>query len=140
MWFYKHVCKTTQKDYICEINVRMITPEQQIFYSTIGRKISDARKKAKYKQEVFASLLNLSRSSIVNIEKGRQHPSIHLLWEIAIKLKVNFIDLMPQSLPTNDVDAELIKEIQRLPKSEEQTKKSITGFLQEIQSSKIKPL
>ena len=115
----------------------MTLADQKNFYIYIGRKISEARKKAGFKQEAFASLMELSRSSIVNIEKGRQHPSIHLLMEMATKLKVKFIDLIPQAVQSEDIDAELIKEISRLPKSEKDTKKDLQGFLKEIQSSKI---
>lgn len=118
--------------------IRRMTPaDQKNFYIYIGRKITEARKKAGFKQEVFASLMELSRSSIVNIEKGRQHPSIHLLMDMSSKLKVKFNDLIPQTVQSEDIDAELKKEINKLSKDAKGTKKEIQGFLKEIQSSKI---
>lgn len=69
--------------------------EQRKFYKNIGERILEARRKANYKQEGLGKSVNLSRVSIVNIEKGRQHPSIHLLWNIAKVLKVEITDLLP---------------------------------------------
>lgn len=53
--------------------------EQYFLYELIGNQIKIFRKKSRFSQEQLASKLNLSRTSIVNIEKGRQHISIHLL-------------------------------------------------------------
>ena len=61
----------------------MTSEEQEIFYSLLGDKIKNAGLKAKIKQEAFAGFLKLSRASVVNIEKGRQRPTLHLLWVIA---------------------------------------------------------
>ncbi len=73
----------------------MTSKEQLLLYSIIGHKISEARKKAGLKQEPFARLIGLTRASVVNIEKGRQRPSIHLIWEIARKLNVAVRTLLP---------------------------------------------
>ncbi|GAB2798288.1 hypothetical protein GCM10027275_49830 [Rhabdobacter roseus] len=43
----------------------------------------------------LALKINLSRTSVVNIEQGRQHPSLYLLWQISEALKVSIFDLIP---------------------------------------------
>jgi transcriptional regulator with XRE-family HTH domain len=57
--------------------------EQDFLYESIGEQIRTLRKKSRFSQEQLAQKLRLSRVSIVNIEKGRQHPSIHLLIDIS---------------------------------------------------------
>lgn len=53
------------------------------FYDIVGKKIKALRERAGHKQEDFAQLLDLSRASIVNIEKGRQTPSFYLVWKLS---------------------------------------------------------
>lgn len=73
----------------------MTSDEQEIFYSRLGDQIKKARLKADIKQEAFAGFLKLSRASVVNIEKGRQRPPIHLLWIIAKVLDIDVKELLP---------------------------------------------
>lgn len=86
----------------------MIALSEDKFYEEIGERIREKRIEAGIKQEVFSQLLNLTRSSVVNIEKGRQRPSIYLLITIAQIIGVDYIDLVPMEL-----------NIQRLPKAVE---------------------
>ena len=74
----------------------MTDSEQKLFYEKLGGCIKQARLKAEIKQEAFAISLNLSRASIVNIEKGRQRPPIHLLWSIAKILNIEVTEMLPQ--------------------------------------------
>lgn len=62
--------------------------EQEYLYESIGSQIKKLRKKSRFSQEQLAKKLGLSRVSVVNIECGRQHPSIHLLVEISRILNV----------------------------------------------------
>jgi DNA-binding XRE family transcriptional regulator len=73
----------------------MTAAERKKFYKFVGEKIRDARKNKGYKQEMFAKSLRLSRVSIVNIEKGRQRPSAHLLFDIAKTLNIELVSLYP---------------------------------------------
>jgi DNA-binding XRE family transcriptional regulator len=68
--------------------------EKGNFYSIIGNNIRAIRETKLVKQSTLAEMLNLSRASIVNIEKGRQHPSLHLLVEIARSLDTEFEKLL----------------------------------------------
>lgn len=58
-------------------------------------KITNYRKKQKISQAEFAITLNISRSSVVNIEAGRQHTPPHILWQISQVLKLPINDLFP---------------------------------------------
>ncbi|QMU26599.1 helix-turn-helix transcriptional regulator (plasmid) [Adhaeribacter radiodurans] len=58
-------------------------------------------------QTDLASKINLSRTSIVNIEQGRQHPSLYLLSLIANVLKIGVHDLIPNNVVPASKDEEL---------------------------------
>jgi transcriptional regulator with XRE-family HTH domain len=62
----------------------MSEQELKIFYSLLSSKIIEVRKQLKLTQQAFADELHISRASIVNIEKKRQKPTIHLLFKISI--------------------------------------------------------
>ncbi len=69
--------------------------EQDRLYELVGRKIREIRTISDMSQEGLADELGLSRTSVVNIEKGRQTPSIHLLIDISRIFNVSleyFID------------------------------------------------
>jgi len=57
--------------------------EERDFYLAIGKNIKLFRERSNFKQDAFAQLLGLSRASIVNIEKGRQNPSLFLIWKMS---------------------------------------------------------
>jgi len=65
------------------------------FYEELGQLIIKERLNAGVKQEDLANFLELSRASVVNIEKGRQRPSTFLLINIAKYLKIDFTKLIP---------------------------------------------
>lgn len=68
-----------------------------LFYQITGRKITTARKRKEptITQELLAKEIGISRTSMVNIEKGRQRVSLHLLWQMADFLQVDFSELVP---------------------------------------------
>ncbi len=65
-------------------------------YGEIGRRIRRARESSDTSQEALADNVKLSRTSVVNIEKGRQRPPIHTLYSIARVLGVKPHDLLPE--------------------------------------------
>ena len=67
----------------------------QDIYEVVGEKISTTRHEKKMSQIDLAAKIGMSRASIVNIEKGRQHPPLHLLWQLADALDVDLLDLLP---------------------------------------------
>lgn len=72
----------------------------QDFYSGLGRRIREVRQKNNLTQEALASLVSLTRTSVTNIEKGRQQVLVHTLVEIAAALKVSPESLLPKAIPS----------------------------------------
>ena len=74
------------------------------FYADVGEKIKYFRTKLGYSQDDIGKFLDLTRSSIVNVEKGRQRPLVHTLYEIASYLKVSVEDLLPSKDEKEQID------------------------------------
>lgn len=66
-------------------------------YKFIGKKIQAFRKKAGFTQSKLADVVSLDRSSITNIEKGRQKMLIHTAYDLAAALGIAPADLFPTS-------------------------------------------
>lgn len=66
-------------------------------YQIVGQNIRQFRKQKKINQLSLASQVNLSRTSLVNIEYGRQQPSLFTIWDIAQSLGVTLHDLIPRT-------------------------------------------
>lgn len=73
----------------------MFISEDEI-YKTLGENIQKARNKANISQEELAKSVKLVRTSITNIEKGKQKIQIHTLYQIAFALSVSIDDLLPE--------------------------------------------
>lgn len=73
--------------------------QQTKFYDELGANIQKHRKGRDLSQDALAKLVGLTRTSLTNIEKGRQHPPLHTLCEIAEQLKVDVSELLPRSAP-----------------------------------------
>lgn len=115
----------------------MTNTEQEKFYQMLGGLIKNARTQAGLKQEAFASYLNLSRTSIVNIEKGRQHPPIHLLWVIAKVLDIDATSLLPAFKPSDEkISIAWKRIIAQQVKGDKNSKDKLIGFIEELQSTK----
>lgn len=64
-------------------------------YGRIGKLVRAKREQAKLTQEELAQEVGLTRTSITNIEQGRQKIQIHTLYEIADALKIPPYALLP---------------------------------------------
>jgi DNA-binding XRE family transcriptional regulator len=64
------------------------------FYEAVGRRIAQVRG-PRLKQDALAQKIEMTRTSIINIEKGRQQILLHTLVDIARALNVSPTDLMP---------------------------------------------
>jgi transcriptional regulator with XRE-family HTH domain len=73
------------------------------FYIALGRRIAEARQ-PRMTQDDLALAVSLSRTSIINIEKGRQQVLVHTLVRISRALGVSPDKLLP---PVDDLDASL---------------------------------
>jgi transcriptional regulator with XRE-family HTH domain len=65
------------------------------FYKALGVKLEEARQRANYTQEGLARAVGLSRTSITNIEKGRQPVQAHVLARLAEVLNTSIVALVP---------------------------------------------
>jgi len=73
----------------------MANKAEERLYRLVGERVSSARIGTGLSQTKLAKKLGLSRVSIVNIEKGRQRPPLHVLWKIAEALGIEITDLIP---------------------------------------------
>ncbi len=64
-------------------------------YAEVGRLIRAARRAADVTQEELARRLRMNRTSVTNIEAGRQSVQVHTLLQIATVLDVAPADLLP---------------------------------------------
>lgn len=87
--------------------------QEDAIYILIGRNIRSCRKKRGITQQELASHVGYTRTSIVNIEAGRQHMAVHALYAIALALGVTLQDIvidLPNDLP--DVKAGYIFQLE----------------------------
>jgi transcriptional regulator with XRE-family HTH domain len=63
----------------------------------IGDILKRLRKVKGMSQDDLAEKLNLTRTSIVNIEKGRQGISVECIWRVAVLFKISPSNLFPKT-------------------------------------------
>lgn len=97
---------------------------QQTFYEEVGRRIREARKRRKppLTQEALANVVSLTRTSITNVEKGRQKFLLHTLADIAVALQVEPASLLPP--PNAESGRRLDEALKNRPKAEKDWIKS----------------
>lgn len=75
--------------------------DERELYRTVGRQLRERREKLKLSQHTIADDVGVQRTSITNIESGRQKPPLHLLYSICLALKIELADVLPK---TGDVE------------------------------------
>jgi transcriptional regulator with XRE-family HTH domain len=65
------------------------------FYKEMGERIKTERLKKNINQEELGDYLDLTRTSIINLEKGRHRPSVFQLLQIAELFEIDHTVLMP---------------------------------------------
>ncbi len=70
-------------------------------YEALGRLVRSHRERAQLTQDELARRVGMTRTSITNIESGRQKVQIHTLYQIARSLEVSPNALLPS--PTEDL-------------------------------------
>ena len=65
-------------------------------YRAIGQQIRVSRLAISLNQEKLASFVGLTRSSIAQIEAGKQAPSIFLLYKLCNTLKIAITEVLPK--------------------------------------------
>ena len=89
------------------------------FYREFGDRLRAARNARGASQGDIAAGVGLSRTSVANIERGRQRLSLHLLLEFARALEVDPCDLLPPSHPEPDVKPD--RHIRELPTDQQES-------------------
>lgn len=64
-------------------------------YRLVGERVQRLRRKADLTQEGLANRVSMTRTSITNLEKGRQKLPLHQLLHVAEALDVDLKDLIP---------------------------------------------
>ncbi len=72
-----------------------IVDTEQI-YVEIGKRVREARRNKHLTQERLAEIVSVTRTSITNIEKGRQKVLVHSLYNLAAALGVAIDYLLPE--------------------------------------------
>ena len=107
----------------------MFEVSEDELYKLLGKKLKKLREDADIKQNQMAEEVDLLRTSISNIEAGRQHPPLILLYKICFILGVEATDVLPKMsevLKQNVVDVETGNGIKKMPpKAAEMFKKMI---------------
>lgn len=100
--------------------------DHSVFYKKVGQKIKAQR--GNLSQEALAKAIGLTRTSISNIEKGRQKMLLHTFFDIAEVLKVDINSLLPEKIsPGELVGADVLA---RLPEKERAFVESAIGLKQ----------
>jgi transcriptional regulator with XRE-family HTH domain len=91
------------------------TLPRSIIYIDLGARIRDERERRNVSQELLADRVGLTRTSITNIEKGRQQVLLHTLLEIARALNLKPTRLLPDvsQLAQPNVPPNLSKNVSR---------------------------
>lgn len=71
------------------------SPNGRALYKALGNRIRQAREDRGLTQDAVAQRLDIGRTSLTNIEGGRQRVLLHVLYEIADELGVEPTALLP---------------------------------------------
>lgn len=82
-------------------------------YLIIGRKIKETRTRLSITQTELAKRINMARTSLTNIESGEQKLPIHMLYKIALVLKVPITELLPE-FKEEDIDISALLDQKRV--------------------------
>jgi transcriptional regulator with XRE-family HTH domain len=112
-------------------------------YNAVGRKIRAARERSepKLSQANLAKRLGISRVSVVNIEAGRQHAPLSLLWQIAEILETDLVLLIPRRnellspLAPVQLDQKTIDQIKLAAVGDKETQQKLTGAINKLRST-----
>jgi transcriptional regulator with XRE-family HTH domain len=87
-------------------------------YRIVGGKVKLARKASKLTQEDLASRVSMTRTSVTNIEKGRQKILLHTLFDLAAAMKVPVANLIPEpSGDQNHIEQQLTNGLSKAEKA-----------------------
>lgn len=83
--------------------LRIETADETALYREIGNRVRAERESLGFSQVELAEEIGLTRTSVTNIETGRQRPPLSTLYSIANALGVSVFCLLPNNL-TQEAD------------------------------------
>lgn len=92
--------------------------EEEI-YVTVGRRVRTRREQLTMTQDDLARAVDLTRTSISNIEQGRQKIQVHMLYRLAHALGLVPDALLPLTEPTTTPDLTTDPQVLALPPPEQ---------------------
>lgn len=118
--------------------------DEELLYRLVGERVRAARQRLEpsFSQAQLAERLDMSRTSIVNIEAGRQRPPLHVLWRIADALETELALLVPdraeyvaRGKPVA-LDEQTVAEIEEAAEGDAATGQLLTEFVSRVRSRK----
>lgn len=111
--------------------------EERRLYEVVGERIRHMREYSvpKISQAALARKLGVSRASVVNIEAGRQHAPLYLMWRIAEMLGTELAALIPnhdeflESIEPMKLDAGAVEQIEAAAEGDPGTRRLLTRFI-----------
>lgn len=82
-------------------------------YKAIGAAIKKARTELGLSQEDLAKMVHLTRTSITNLESGKQQVPLHTLYEIAAAIDRDVRVLLPAEVPAPNTPAYGAEDVDR---------------------------
>jgi transcriptional regulator with XRE-family HTH domain len=79
--------------------------DRKQLYIAIGARIKRIREAADMTQEELAHILDLKRTSITNIERGNQRPTLDALYRFCERFALELSDVLPSVLESTRQDA-----------------------------------
>ncbi len=118
--------------------------EETLLYKQIGIRLRALRERSspRFSQEKLAKKLGISRASIVNIEGGRQHAPLFLLWKITAALDAELAsvvpsraDLQPADSAAVDLNPEMLRQIKDHAKGDRDLEQKLESFVGKVLKS-----
>jgi len=76
--------------------------DSSLFYQSLGSSVRRAREASNLTQSDLAAIVGVSRTSLTNMELGRQRMLVDQLADIAIALHVSVESLLPSEVSNED--------------------------------------
>ncbi len=106
-----------------------------LFYVAVGKSIRAARTEAGVSQTTLARQIGFNRSSIANLEAGRQRIALHLFFLIAEALDIQPAALLPNMQLLEKVDSATIENLgKHLAGTSEATQDFVRGTIARVTS------
>lgn len=105
---------------LATVNVTAVLLRSQALTAAFGERLREIRKNDGMSQDALGRRAGLSRTSITNIEQGRQHVSLDVLYRLADALGLEPSQLLPAKETLGDYEAGDLVELEGLPRWDQQ--------------------